>query len=865
MRSGRHNYYYVFTDRMHDASRSLILAWVLSLLVACGGGGGGGGSPPPTSAGLSYPSAAQTFVVGTAITAITPTITGTLTSFTISPTLPAGLSLDGSKGTISGTPTAISAATTYTVSASGAGGASATASVSITVNDVPPSAVTYGTSSYSYTANLPASTLNPKSSGGAVVSWSINPALPAGLNLNATNGSISGTPTAASASTSYVVTAQNSGGQSTVTLTIAVSAAPLIHLGHQANVNVVRVTATNVLSADTEGNWILWDYTGASIVTYGAYGCPENTYPCSLLSPAIDLAGTTAAIVTPTGIEVHSTSDGHTLGTIATSSVSWWKLATDGSYIAAGSTKGVSAWSPSGQLLFTNPGDYSQAVAFATPAQLLIGAGAAGANVIETIAVPSGASTTGPQFNGTFASWFTDGGRFITVAGTTVLVYSSAGVQQGTFTGVNAIEMAGQGNWLWISSSGTGVSVLNIYPATGTNPAPAATYTFSATASPEPTASGLTIGVQDASAGSVSVIDLSGATPVRTDYPGRPGLQLVTGGPGAPYAAVSASQWVFGSGTGVVVDGTTLASTPRYFGLGAAQSISGGSGHFAIATALGNILYFNASTLAQEGQIAFTAVHLQSSTDGTVLAAGFPGVSPVRIYSLPAGNLLYSWTTAPQDFDLSGSGTVLGQVFYNIGSGGTPGQLTQEAAPATGGSSIFSANISLTSAASLSDDTPPLRISPDGTLIAYSQTGSPTGSLAPYVSGSIGTNLLLNGTLVTAFSGLTVGWLDNSRLLVNNYMSDSPGSAYSGCALFGANGMATGGACALQFEVQRFQPVTSDGIYVPLTDQILSVSTSNVVWKSADPFIHTGLSLGAVAGANVIFISGIDVLAQTFN
>ena len=64
------------------------------------------------------------------------------------------------------------------------------------------------------------------SSGGAVTSYGIAPTLPEGLTLDITTGTISGTPTAVSASTNYTITATNSSGLDTVTLTIVVNAAP---------------------------------------------------------------------------------------------------------------------------------------------------------------------------------------------------------------------------------------------------------------------------------------------------------------------------------------------------------------------------------------------------------------------------------------------------------------------------------------------------------------------------------------------------------------------------------------------------------------------------------------------------------------
>lgn len=111
-----------------------------ALLAACGGGGSGGPAaaapppPPPTSppSGLTYPGG-STFLVGQAITPLTPTVTGSVTTYSISPALPSGLSINAATGVISGTPGASSATATYTVTASNAGG-STTATLTIAVS-----------------------------------------------------------------------------------------------------------------------------------------------------------------------------------------------------------------------------------------------------------------------------------------------------------------------------------------------------------------------------------------------------------------------------------------------------------------------------------------------------------------------------------------------------------------------------------------------------------------------------------------------------------------------------------------------------------------------------------------------------------
>jgi hypothetical protein len=121
------------------AVRALALLTVFTLS-ACGGGGGGSSSsssggpstPLPAPSGLSY-TTPQTFSTGAAITALSPTVTGSVTSYSVSPALPAGLALNATTGQITGTPTSATAAANYTVTASNATGSTAFA-LSITVS-----------------------------------------------------------------------------------------------------------------------------------------------------------------------------------------------------------------------------------------------------------------------------------------------------------------------------------------------------------------------------------------------------------------------------------------------------------------------------------------------------------------------------------------------------------------------------------------------------------------------------------------------------------------------------------------------------------------------------------------------------------
>ncbi len=145
---------------------------------------------------------------------------GEVVSYSVSPSLPIGLSLDTTTGLISGRPTAITAVADYTVTATNAVG-STTAIVSIKVNDVAPVGLIYEASNV-FKKDRIVTPLSPSVSGGAVVSYSISPSLLAGLSFDTTSGVISGTPTVVSHEREYVITATNTGGSSSFTLSIKV-------------------------------------------------------------------------------------------------------------------------------------------------------------------------------------------------------------------------------------------------------------------------------------------------------------------------------------------------------------------------------------------------------------------------------------------------------------------------------------------------------------------------------------------------------------------------------------------------------------------------------------------------------------------
>lgn len=90
----------------------------------------------------------------------------------------------------------------------------------------PPSGLSYPTTTAAYRINTPVTPNIPSSQGGAIQSYTINPALPAGLAFDTTTGVITGTPTELTAAAAYQVTGSNVDGTTSVTLTISVTAPP---------------------------------------------------------------------------------------------------------------------------------------------------------------------------------------------------------------------------------------------------------------------------------------------------------------------------------------------------------------------------------------------------------------------------------------------------------------------------------------------------------------------------------------------------------------------------------------------------------------------------------------------------------------
>jgi hypothetical protein len=179
-------------------------------------------------ASVTYTSNPASYKVATLITANSPTTTGGVpTAYSVLPALPDGLVLNVNTGVITGTPTTATPAANYTVKATnGAGSAQVVLGITVVTNIVAPANLTYSNLAPVFTKGVQITSLTPTSQGGAPTSYTISPTLPAGLVFGATTGILSGTPTALSVMTPYLVTATNAGGSATATLAITVKDIP---------------------------------------------------------------------------------------------------------------------------------------------------------------------------------------------------------------------------------------------------------------------------------------------------------------------------------------------------------------------------------------------------------------------------------------------------------------------------------------------------------------------------------------------------------------------------------------------------------------------------------------------------------------
>ncbi len=175
-----------------------------------------------------YTFLAPVYVIDQPITANNPVVdNGTPTGFTISPALPPGLSLAPATGVITGTPTALAAAATYTVTVSFTAAPASSFEIQLAV--VNPQLTGYTLEEVTYKTGQEITPNKPRLLGPPPANFTITPELPPGLFLDDLTGDIYGLPEEISPLTSYTVTGEYQNyPDSTAFLSIRVLATPVL-------------------------------------------------------------------------------------------------------------------------------------------------------------------------------------------------------------------------------------------------------------------------------------------------------------------------------------------------------------------------------------------------------------------------------------------------------------------------------------------------------------------------------------------------------------------------------------------------------------------------------------------------------------
>ena len=609
------------------------------------------------------------------------------------------------------------------------------------------------------------------------------------------------------------------------------SSGVLLDLGLTGAIEWFERTDDRLLATDQGGNWALWDLNDKNILAHGraAERVGDNCAGC----PFPDLAGDLFTLVSPTRLELRSLLDGSLITTIATPpyGVTQGGLSPDGSYYWSATTESIKAWDANGTLLLTHGGDYTRPddiddnnnFVSAALDELRIARGPAGNGVIERISIDTGASTTSP-FQGTFSSWFLDGGRFYTGQAGAVRIYAADTATQEAL--VPGGVSGGQGDYFWSA----GNDEMRIY-AVANPSSPVAKYALrkqDGTAYPYFPV-GKRIGIVHETEVTVVELDPTGITDSTVDLPAAPVRSWMYTGDAAGNAALANEK-------GVVYD---TADLERALSCGELYDLAGSEqGTLAVATSIGVMLFELAPNSRRYlARIPFPSDAVSLSSDGRVLAALGELIpqsnNSLTIWSLPDRTSSLTHSSPLPIYDLSLS--ALGNRFSYVNAKEQKRYVED-----------LAGNVSLT----LSDtETSGIQLSPDGSRVAVRIGG-------PAIIAST-TRLYEDGTLIDAFAGGPVLWLDQDHLLVNAF--DFSPDFQDGGRIYAIPGGLQPGPQLDFFLDNDVAMLSPTEIYSGHShNSVYSLSTGELLW-SGDP-----ADRGAVASDNIVYAIGNQVMIAAY-
>ncbi len=287
---------------------------------------------------LAYSTSTVTTNYGTGGTSVAPTVNGGAITYSLTGTVPAGISIDPSTGIISYSNTVAAGIYPLTATATNNFPGSTTTTYTITVNAVAPGSLSYNpattTAGYGTAGASVAPTIN---NGGGVITYSLSGTIPSGITIDPSSGIISYDNTLSVGNYPLTVNAANSVASTTAAYSITVNvAAPSSLVYSPAGLTADGGTAGASVSPSINSGGAVDTYSLTGTIPSGVTIDPstgiiscDNTLPIgtyTLLVVATNSAGSTGANYTIT------------INPEAPSSLSYSPATTTGNYGIAGSS-----------------------------------------------------------------------------------------------------------------------------------------------------------------------------------------------------------------------------------------------------------------------------------------------------------------------------------------------------------------------------------------------------------------------------------------------------------------------------------------------------------------------------------------------